>query len=107
MRDNNNRKRNELVNFRISSEEREELENRIKLSGREKQDYFLKSTLYQTIVVIGNKVQFERLNDEILAIKHELERIQNASEVSEKLLYPIRTALEIINGFDNKYNMDN
>ena len=107
MRNDKNRKRNDYVNFRISKEERMELERRIELSGRDKQDYYIKSALYQTIVVIGNKVQFEKLNNEILAIKHELERIMNASEVSEELLCPIRTALEIINGFDNEYNEDN
>ena len=56
--------------------------------------------------IFGQKEQFKTLKNEILDIKHELERIKDASELSADFLSPIRTALEIINGFYNEYNED-
>jgi len=76
----------------------------IELSGRMKQDYLIKSVLYQKIIVIGNQVQFAKLKallDEIVA---ELRRIESAEKVSVNLLKPIRTAVEIINGFGSDSN---
>jgi hypothetical protein len=86
----------------MSEDEWMELDRRVELSGRLKQDYLIQSVLYQKVVVIGNQILFERLRttlDEILA---ELRRIENASNLDEGLLSPIRTAVEIINGFDDQ-----
>ena len=47
-RDDKNRWRNVTIAFRMSPEENEELNNRVKLSGfRTKQDYIIQSVLHQ------------------------------------------------------------
>jgi hypothetical protein len=99
MRAEKHRKRYRTVAFRMSDDELRELDKRIELSGRQKQDYLIKSVLHQKIVVIGNQVQFEKLRTQLDEIAAELRRIERTEAVSEHLLAPIRTAAEIINGF--------
>ena len=99
MRIEKNRKRYRTVAFRMSDDELRELDVRISLSGRQKQDYIIKSVLYQKIVVIGNQVQFEKLKSQLDEIVSELRRIERAEDVNVSLLAPIRTATEIISGF--------
>lgn len=59
----------------MSDDKLQELEKRIALSGRQKQDYLIKSTLYQKSVVVGNQVQFEKLKQTLNEIAVELKRI--------------------------------
>ena len=100
MRVEKHRKRYRTIAFRMSDEELHELEKRVTLSGRQKQDYLIKSALYQKIVVVGNQVQFEKLRVQLDEIVTELKRIECAEDVTSDLLAPIRTAVEIINGFE-------
>ena len=82
----------------MSEEEFQELNKRVILSGRQKHDYLIKSVLHQEIVVIGNQVQFNKLKEELNEILTELKRIESAEDITEELLTPIRTAVEIIQG---------
>lgn len=99
MRVEKHRKRYRTVAFRMSEDEWQELEKRVELSGRQKQDYLIKSVLYQKIVVIGNQIQFDKLRTTLDEILGELRRIKRAEDVDEEILAPIRTAVEIISGF--------
>jgi hypothetical protein len=96
-----NRSRYRTVAFRMSENELAELETRISLSGRDKQDYLIKSVLYQTIVVVGNKVQFEALENQLCEIAEYLKGLESATAFDPAMLLPIRTAVEIIDGFTN------
>ena len=100
MRVEKHRKRYRTVAFRMSDDELCELEKRVALSGRQKQDFLIKSALYQKIVVVGNQVQFEKLRTQLDEIVVELKRITHTEDITSDLLAPIRTAVEIINGFD-------
>ena len=64
-RDDKNRWRNVTIAFRMSPEENEELNNRVKLSGfRTKQDYIIRRLLERDVVVQGNpKVYKESATD--------------------------------------------
>jgi len=99
MRVEQHRARYRTVAFRMSDAELAELNERVRLSGRQKQDFIIKSILHQKIVVIGNQIQFERLQATLDEIAAELRRIERAEDVSSELLVPIRTAVEIIDGF--------
>jgi hypothetical protein len=98
MRVEQNRNRYRTVAFRVSDAELAELNARVKLSGRQKQDFIIKSILHQKIVVIGNQVQGDRLRQTLDEILAELRRIERAGDVSADTLAPIRTAAEIIVG---------
>lgn len=105
--DKKNRWRNVVVAFRMSKEESEELDNRVKMCGfRSKQDYLIQSSLYQKIVVVGNPLMLLNFRKNLQNIEAELKRIQSGSDVDEDLFTPIRTMLEIMQGYEN-VNYDN
>ena len=98
-RDDKNRWRNVTIAFRVSPEENEELNNRVRLSGfRTKQEYIIQSVLHQKVVAIGNPFMFLQFRQNLLRIEEELKRIGKASEMDEELLTPIRSMLEILEG---------
>lgn len=98
-RDDKNRWRNVTIAFRVSPEENEELNNRVKLNGfRTKQEYIIQSVLHQKVVAIGNPLMFLQFRQNLLRIEEELKRIGKASEMDEELLTPIRSMLEILEG---------
>ena len=98
-RDDKNRWRNVTIAFRVSPEENEELNNRVRLSGlRTKQEYIIQSVLHQKVVAIGNPLMFLQFRQNLLRIEEELKRIVKASEMDEELLTPIRSMLEILEG---------
>ena len=99
-RDDKNRWRNVTIAFRVSPEENEELNNRVRLSGfRTKQDYIIQSVLHQKVVATGNPMMLVQFRQNLQRIEEELKRIGNASEMDEELLTPIRSMLEILEGF--------
>ena len=63
-RDNKNRWRNVTIAFRMSPEENEELNLRVKLCGYQtRQEYIIESVLHQKVTAVGNPlmlVQFRK-----------------------------------------------
>ena len=99
-RDDKNRWRNVTIAFRMSPEENEELNNRVKLSGfRTKQDYIIQSVLHQKVVAMGNPLMLVQFRKNLQQIERELERIEKASDMDGDLLTPIRSMLEILEEF--------
>ena len=70
------RKRNVIVNFRVSQKEKELIDRRIELSGLKKSDYFIESCLYQKILVKGNIRTSDTMREQLGKITE----ILNASE---------------------------
>lgn len=102
-KDDKNRWRNVTIAFRMSPEENEELNNRVKLSGfRTKQDYIIQSVLHQKVVAVGNPLMLGQFRQNLQRIEQELIRIEKASEIDEELLTPIRSMLEILEGFQEQ-----
>ena len=50
-----NTHKNPTISFRISNAERKQIEARILASGMKKQDYFVRSCIYNRICVVGKK----------------------------------------------------
>ena len=88
-RDDKNRWRNVTIAFRMSPEENEELNNRVKLSGFcTKQDYIIQSVLHQKVVATGNPLMLVQFRQNLQRIERELERIEKASDMDGELLTP-------------------
>ena len=99
-RDDKNRWRDVTIAFRMSPEENEELNNRVKLSGfRTKQDYIIQSVLHQKVVAMGKPLMLVQFRKNLQQIERELERIEKASDMDGELLTPIRSMLEILEEF--------
>ncbi|MBO5561423.1 MAG: hypothetical protein J6A07_07185 [Firmicutes bacterium] len=95
-----NRKRNVIVNFRVSAEEKALIDNRIELSGLSKSEFFINSCLHQQITVLGNIKTFDAIKKRMEQIDERLCGLQSADEVDWEIAESLRTILEIL---DNIY----
>ena len=95
--------RNVTVAFRVSPEENEEINMRAKLSGfQTKQEFIVQSLLYTKIRAVGNPLMmlsFRKYLQEIIA---QLKRIEAGGEIDEEVFVPIRTMLDILDGFEER-----
>lgn len=64
-KDEKARKRNVIMNFRVTPQEKELIEQRIAISGMQKAEFFIQSCMYQSILVRGNVKTFDELKERI------------------------------------------
>ena len=95
--------RSETVAFRCSKAEREEMDKRWKLLGYQtKQEYVLDAVLHNKVTAKGKPQMLVNFRIELNGIWNELQRLERAGDMDEELLTPIRTMLEILEGFREK-----
>lgn len=87
--DEHNRWRNKTVAFRMSPEESNELDIKVKLSGLTKQDYLINRALQRDIVVVGNPKVYVALKKKLEEVLIELKSL-NGSQPSPELLKTIK-----------------
>ena len=92
------RKRSVIVNFRVTPEEKKLLDNRIELSGMQRQDYFIKSCLYQKIITYGNIRTFDVMRKKVVEINKHLNLISKSEELDLEILESLRMILEMLDG---------
>lgn len=80
-----NRLRNSTISFRVSPEERIQLEARIKVSGMPKGQYFIQSLLHQRLSIAVGKYQSDRLSLEFKKLRETFNRISETEKVAETL----------------------
>ena len=96
-RDNKNRWRNVTIAFRMSPEENEELDLRVKLCGYQtRQEYIIESVLHQKVTAVGNPLMLVQFRKQLRGIEEELKRLTTLEDADEELFTPIRTMLEMV-----------
>lgn len=98
--DKKNRWRNVIVSFRVSPEESENLNRRVKLSGLNKQDYIIKRLSERDVMVQGNPRVFKALRNQMTEILTELRRIERCSEISDEFLDILELVAKTYNGLE-------
>ena len=83
--DRKGRWRSKTVAFRMSPEENEELDVRVKLSGLTKQEYLINRVLEKEIIVRGNPRVYIALKRQLEEVLQELKALQGETP-SEELL---------------------
>ena len=83
--DRKGRWRSKTVAFRMSPEENEELDVRVKLSGLTKQEYLINRSLEKEIIVQGNPRVYIALKRQLEEVLQELKALQGET-LSEELL---------------------
>lgn len=83
--DRKGRWRSKTVAFRMSPEENEELDVRVKLSGLTKQEYLINRALEKEIIVQGNPRVYIALKRQLEEVLQELRTLQGETP-SEELL---------------------
>lgn len=105
------RKRELTVSFRPSKEQKIEIEKRAELSGLTKNNYIIRSCLYNRIVVVGKKENVKKIVDELQEMSTVMTEIAGQLmsgnfvlekdaffDMKEEYLALVRTVTEYING---------
>ena len=87
--DSKGRWRNNTVAFRMSPQENDELDIRVKLSGLTKQDYLINRALEKEIIVNGNPKVYIALKKSLEQVLNELKAIDK-NNPSDELRVPIK-----------------
>ena len=99
------RKRNVIVNFRVTQKEKELIDRRIELSGLKKSDYFIESCLYQKILVKGNIRTSDTMREQLGNIAEVLnasERKDFSDALSQRDGMTLKTIAEMLLEITNK-----
>ena len=106
-KDEKKRKRNIIMNFRVSPEEKQMIEERVRLSGMAKGEYFIQSCMYQKISVLGNIRTFDAIKESVSRLDLKLMELQSVEELDEVTLESLRMVLELLDGIYNKREEEN
>ena len=96
--DRKGRWRNKVVAFRVSPEEDELLETKVRLSGLTKQDYIISRLLEKEITVVGNPRVYKALRNQMGSIYEGLRRIAVGETVDDELLETLQLVAITLNG---------
>ena len=96
--DRKGRWRNKVVAFRVSPEEDELLEIKVRLSGLTKQDYIISRLLEKEITVVGNPRVYKALRNQMESIYEELQRIAAGETVDDELQETLQLVAITLNG---------
>ena len=97
-----NQHKNPTISFRITDAERKQIEARILASGMKKQDYFVRSCIYNRICVVGKKETIYPLVQTVNVLYLQLLEMQKAF-TSPTTTPDILPSLEDINNLQTEY----
>ena len=100
--DNKGRWRNVIISFRMSPQEQDDLNVRVKLSGLTKQDYIIKRLSERAVIVQPNTRVYKALRNQMADILTELRRIENGANIDSDLLDKIQITVQTYNGLAEK-----
>ena len=102
-KDEKARKRNVIMNFRVSPQEKELIEKRIALSGLSKSEFFIQSCMYQKILVKGNVRTYDEMQKQLAVIKEHLSKVESTEDLELDVMESLRMIAEILDSFyDNR-----
>ena len=102
-KDEKARKRNVIMNFRVSPQEKELIEKRIALSGLSKSGFFIQSCMYQKILVKGNVRTYDEMRKQLAVIKEHLSKVESTEDLKLDVMESLRMIAEILDSFyDNR-----
>ena len=100
--DSKGRWRNVIISFRMSPQERDDLNVRVKLSGLTKQDYIIKRLSERDVIVLPNTRVYKALRNQMREILAELTRINTIADIDSDFLDIIQIMMQTYNGLAEK-----
>lgn len=97
-----NRKRSVIVNFRVTPEEKQLIDERIALSGLPRAEFFIQGCMYQKVITFGNVKTFDGIKKKLLVIDEHLQAVEKSEELDLKTLESLRMILEMFVGLERK-----
>lgn len=93
--DRQGRWRSKTVAFRVSPEENNQIEIKVRLSGLTKQDYIVSRLTDREIRVVGNPRVYKALKNQMADIYAKLQRLTSAQEVAPDMLETLQITEEL------------
>lgn len=101
--ENHERIRNQIINFRVSPEERAEIEAKAVVSGMPKGEFYLNAIMGVEISAAGGRYESDRLAVELKKLRLELQNIKpDESEDLFRVVLECRALLEELNLLQKK-----
>lgn len=91
-----NRLRDVIVNFRVSPKEKAVLDARIAATGMSKQDYYRQSCMYQKILVKGNIRTFAEIRRSVLELSEKIDKNPDLTSLDPVDAERLKTILDIL-----------
>ena len=92
-----NRLRDIIVNFRVSPKEKSVIDARIAATGMSKQDYYRQSCMFQKILVRGNIRTFAAIRRPVLELSEKIDMNRDLTALDPADAERLKTILEILN----------
>ena len=89
------------ISFRVNSYEKATIEERVKVSGMKKQDYIVRSCIYNHVCVVGKKETIEIIRSEMREMSLVLEDVAKEpvlDSMTERYLAFLEAALWMLKG---------
>lgn len=97
-----NRKRSVIMNFRVTPEEKQFIDERIALSGLPRAEYFIQSCMQQKVITFGNVKTFDAIKKKLLVIDEHLQAVGKSEELDLEILESLRMILEMLAGLERE-----
>ena len=97
-----NRKRSLIVNFRVTPEEKQLIDERIALSGLPRAEFFIQSCMNQKVITFGNVKTFDAIRKKLLVIDEHLQAVEKSEELDLEILESLRMILEMFAGLERE-----
>lgn len=98
--DKHNRFRSVTVGFRVSPEEKIQINKAVAMSGLTKQEYCYRRCIGRDIIVQGNPKVYKALKDNLAEVLDELKRIDAGQSVNDELLENINLITKTLQGLN-------
>ena len=97
-----NRKRSVIVNYRVTPEEKQLIDERIALSGLPRAEFFIQSCMQQKVITFGNVKTFDAIRKKLLVIDEHLQAVEKSEELDLEILESLRMILEMFAGLERE-----
>ena len=97
-----NRKRNCTVAFRLTEKESDLLNEKVKLSGKLKQEYLTEAALNHKVIFVGDRQVFNILEANLKRIEKELKDIDKDIDLNEEDMYLLKIIIEMFKSLYKK-----
>ena len=97
-----NRKRSVIMNFRVTPEEKQFIDERIALSGLPRAEYFIQSCMQQKVITFGNVKTFDAIKKKLLVIDEHLQAVGKSEELYLEILESLWMILEMLAGLERE-----
>ena len=101
-----NRKRSVIVNFRVTPKEKKFIDDRIVLSGLPRAEFLIQSCMHQSVITFGNVKTFDAIKKKLLMIDEHLQTVSKSEELDIEVLESLRMILEMFNGLEREGNVN-